>query len=232
MAVFAPTMPGSVPQRGGFLRWIIAGSGLLILMLLFSFLSKLFQTGPVSCVPPQCRIPPPQQGPLPAPDHYTSSRYGFSLDYSPTFPPSDQTAASIGWDGTLGDGSEVSWSFTGGPANGKSAQQIVDDVQAANFPDAQQVYTIPGASLGYLLGYGNVYDVSVAPANGQAVQDRLVVLASIRQELVVVLVGLGPYEQSSPSSDTHPNPAATPLVHLGEFEESVNSVIWPGEPPL
>lgn len=232
MSIYAPTMHDSVPHRGGFLRWIVSSVALLVLVLVLSSISKLSQTSPVNCTPPQCHVPPPQQGGLQVLDRYTSTRYGFSLDYSPAIPPTQQGASSIAWDGTLSDGSEVAWSLTGGPASGKSPQQIVNDVQTSSFPDAQQAYTIPGASLGYMPGFGNVYDLSVAPANGQAVDERLVVMAASRGGLVVVVVGEGPYEQSSPNVDSHPNPANTPLVRLGEFEESVNSVTWPGEPPL
>jgi len=143
--------------------------------------------------------------------------------------PSHISATAIAWDGTLSDGSDVSWSLTGMAANGRSAQQIVDAAQSAHFPDAQQAYTVPDASLGYTLGYGNVYDVTVSPADGQSVHDRLLVFAAIRHGIAVVLIGLGPYRQSSPSNDSQPNPAQTPLVELGDFEENVNSVTWHGE---
>jgi len=219
-------------HRGGFLHWIISTFGLLILILVFQYLSNASQSGPVSCATTQCSVPPPQSGPLRAMNSYTSSKYGYSLDYSPTIPPSQKNSTSISWDGTLNDGSEVQWSFLGGKANGRSAQQIVSDVQTSSFPDARQVYVIPGASLGYVSGYGMVYDIDVAPANGQTVHDRLVVMAAIRNGLAVVVAGEGPYQRSTPSNDSHPNPADTPLVHLGQFEESINSVTWPGESPL
>lgn len=230
MAVYAGSWPGSASERGGFLRWILGGIGLLVLSLLFNFISQLLQPGTVSCGPPQCTLPPPKHGPLTATNHYTSSQYGFSLDYSTNnIQPSQTTASSIAWDGQLSDGSEISWSLTGMPANGRSAQEIVNSTQSAHFPDAQQAYTVPDASLGYMLGYGNVYDVSVSPADGQSVHDRLLVFASIRRGLAVVLIGLGPYQQSSPNSGSQPNPANTPLVQLGDFEENINSVTWPGE---
>ncbi len=50
--------------------------------------------------------------------------------------------------------------------------------------------------------------------------------------LAVVLIGLGPYQKSKPSNDSQPNPADTPLVELGDFEENVNSVTWKGEQPF
>jgi hypothetical protein len=229
MAIYVGAQPGTA-RRGGLLRWIMSALGLVILSILFNIISALLQSGPVSCLPPNCSLPPPKRGPLSAPSVYTSSRYGFSLDYSTnTIQPSQTTDSSISWADQLSDGSNVSWSLTGMPANGRSAQQIVESVQSASYPDAQIAYTVPDASLGYTVGYGNVYDVTVSPGNGSSEHDRLVIFAAIRGSLAVVLVGLGPYVQSSPSQDPQSNPADTPLVELGDFEENVNSVTWPGE---
>lgn len=230
MAVFASTY--SAPHRGGFLRWIVGSVVLLFLTGLLSLLSQLSQTPPASCVGPQCRVPPPQHGQLSAPAVYTSSRYGFSVEYSTAgVAPSQTAASSISWDGMLSDGSEVSWTIVGGPSKGRSPQQIVNSLQTGNFPDAQFVYAIPGAAIGYTSGYGAVYDLSASPANGQAVHDRVVIMVGIRRSLAVAVAGVGPYQRSTPS-DGHPNPADTPLVDLGDFEESTNSVTWPGESPL
>lgn len=218
---------------GGLMRWLLSGGGLFILMTIFQIYSRLSQPSAISCTPPQCVVPPPQQTPLSPPQRYTSSQYGFSLEYSTAnITPSQTTASSISWDAQLSDGSEVSWTALGGKANGRSASQIVDDVQSRNFPDAQEAYSIPDASVGYTLGSGKVYDVTVSPANGQSLHDRLVVMAAIKGGVAVVIAGYGPYQQSSPNSSGHPNPAETPLVHLGDFEETAMSVTWPGEPPL
>ncbi|MBV9282174.1 MAG: hypothetical protein JOZ41_19000 [Chloroflexi bacterium] len=203
---------------------------LLILSLLFNFISQLLQPSPVSCTPPQCKLPPPKQGPLTAPQHYTSSQYGFSLEYSTgNIPPSQTTASSIAWDGQLSDGSEISWSFSGSNGSGQSPQQLVTRAQSQHYPDAQLAYTVPDASLGYTMGYGNVYDVTVSPAAGESEHDRLLIFAAVRGGVAVTMIGLGPYQQASPNSDSQPNPADTPLVELGDFEENLNSVTWKGE---
>ncbi len=230
MAGYAGTY--SVPHHGGFLRWIVGSIGLAFLTLLLSAFSQLSTSTPASCVGPQCRVPPPQHGALSAPSVYTSSRYGFSVEYSSAGgTPSQTGAASISWDGTLGDGSEVSWTILGGPSKGRSAQQIVTSLQTGNFPDAQFVYAIPGAAVGYTAGYGAVYDLSASPTNGQVIHERVVIMVAIRRNLAVAVAGVGPYQRSTPS-DGHPNPADTPLVDLGDFEASSNSVTWPGESPL
>lgn len=222
----------SAPHHGGFLRWIVGSIVLVVLTVLLSAISQLSQSAPPSCTGPQCPVPPPQHTSLSAPTIYTSSRYGFSVEYSNAgASPSQTTGASISWDGTLSDGSEVEWTVLGGPSNGHSAQQIASNLQSGNFPDAQFVYAIPGAAVGYTPGYGAVYDLTASPANGQVVHDRVIIMVSIRRNLAVAVAGVGPYQQSTPS-DGHPNPADTPLVNLGDFEESTNSVTWPGERPL
>lgn len=230
MAVFADAQSGPGTRNAGLGSWISAGVILFLLSMLYSLISQIEQPGPVGCTPPQCTLPPPKHGPLTPPKTYTSSRYGFSLNYSTAnIKPSQITDSSIGWQGQLSDGSDLSWSFTGSPADGRSAQQIVERTQSAKFPDAQKAYTVPNASLGYNIGYGTVYDVTVSPANGQSEHDRLVVYAVTRNGVAVVLVGLGPYKKSSPSSDSHPNPADTPLVELGDFQLNTNTVTWPGQ---
>jgi hypothetical protein len=204
--------------------------GLLVLSLLFNVISQLLQPSPTSCTPPNCSLPPPKRGPLTATNHYTSSQYGFSLAYSTNnIKPSQTTASSIAWDGQLSDGSEISWSFSGSNASGQSAQQLVTKAQSQQYSDAQLAYTVPGASLGYHTGYGSVYDVTVSPANGESQHDRLLVFTAVRGGVAVTMIGLGPYQQSSSSSGSQPNPADTPLVELGDFEENLNSVTWRGE---
>ena len=230
MAVFAGAWPSTSSSRGGFLSWGMGALVLLVLSLLFNFISQLLQPQPARCYPPSCSLPPPKHGPLTPTQRYTSSRYGFSVEYSTSnIKPSQTTDTSIAWDGQLSDGSQLSWSLTGMPANGRSVQQIVNSEQSAHFSDAQLAYSVPNASLGYTVGYGNVYDVTVSPSDGESVHDRLLVFSAIRQGLAVVLIGLGPYQQSSPNNSSQPNPADTPLVELGDYEVNVNSVTWPGQ---
>jgi hypothetical protein len=231
MAVFAGPWPAAgSTRRGGLGSWVLGAVFLLVLSLIFNFISSILQPSPSSCSSQQCTLPPPKQGPLSPTNHYTSSRYGFTVDYSTTnITPSKTSASSIAWDGTLSDNSDVSWSLTGMPASGRSAQQITESTQSSAYPDAQQAYVIPDAALGYTPGYGAVYDVTVSPANGQSQHDRLVVVTAIRNGVAVVLVGLGAYQSSGPGSSSQPNPADTPLVELGDFEENINSVTWSGE---
>ena len=237
MATYAPAthaqLRSSLGHRTGGHHWLLAIGLILLGMIVLGELANTQAPAPVHCRPPACTLPPPRVQPLVDGSTYTSSQYGYSLQYSTqNITPSQVTGSTIAWDATLQDNSEVSWAFTGTNPQGRGAQTIVGDVQANNFPDATLAFTIPGADIGYTPGYGNVYDLTTSPGNGQAVHQRLVVMAAIKRGIAVVVVGLGPYQQTDPQSDGHPSPADTPLVHLGDFQESLESVTWPGDPKL
>lgn len=213
--------------------WLIAIGAIILGSVILSALGAAQQPGTVRCVAPACAPGPPRQQTLSPPSHYTSSSYGYSLDYSTArINPSNSDSRSIAWDATLSDNSDVSWSFLGTSPRGRDTRQIVDALQQENFPDARYVYSIPGASIGYTPGYGNVYDLTVSPGSGSSVHDRLVVMVAIKRGVAVAFVGMGPYRATDPGSDSHPNPADTPLVDLGDVDESLTSVTWKGDPPL
>jgi hypothetical protein len=238
MGVFSPAMHGDLRQAMPHKTrkhhpWLMALGIIILGVVALGVLGSIEQPGPVNCTPPSCVVPPPHRQPLTGPHHFVSSTYGFSLDYSTAnIDPSKVTDSSIAWDGTLGDSGEVFWEFAGVHPHGRSEQQIVDDIQNSNFPDATLAYTIPGADIGYTPGYGNVYDLSEAPGGGAAVHERLIVIAAIKRGVGVVMAAVGPYQQTNPHDDGHPNPADTPLVNLGDFEENLKSVTWKGDPPL
>lgn len=213
--------------------WLIA-IGLIVLgMFILGLVSNAQAPPTVNCSPPRCPLPPPRVQNITDASTYTSSQYGYSLEYSTAhITPSHLTSSTIAWDATLQDNSEVSWAFIGTQPNGRDAQGIVTDAQQNNFPDASLAFTIPNADIGYTPGYGNVYDLTTAPGNGEAIHQRLILIAAVKRGVAVVFVGLGPYRPTTPKSDGHPSPADTPLVHLGDFEQTLKSVIWPGDPKL
>lgn len=217
---------------GRLLRWLLSIVVLIIAMGGFGVISALQSPGTVTCAPPACPIPPPRVHTLTAAQRYTSSTYGYSVEYSTArITPASTNASSIAWDAQLEDGSEIAWSFHGINAQGHGAQQIVGDVQSSNFADANRAFAIPGAEIGYTSGYGNVYDLQVSPGTGQSVHDRLIIMAAVKRGVAVIFVGVGPYKQTN-QKDGHPNPADTPLVALGDVEQSLESVAWKGDPPL
>jgi hypothetical protein len=66
--------------------------------------------------------------------------------------------------------------FTGGPARGHSADEIVTSLQQANAPDAVPDYVVPGASL----GYGEAFQVTPSSADGNPVRFEVTIIGAIR----------------------------------------------------
>lgn len=251
MSLYAPAMHDQMQQAFPHKTrrhhpWLIA-LGILILAIAGLAILGAAQTPSNStCTSVKCTAPPPRPvctasscavppartqaiAPLP---HYTSSAYGFSLYYSTAnIDPSSTDDHSISWDATY-HGSDVNWTFIGTNPNGRDARQIVEDAQSNNFGDASYAYTLPSPTLGDTPGYGNVYDLSVAPNGGEAVHERLFIIAAVKHNVAVVFIAMGPYQQTTPQSDDHPNPADSPIVDLGDVAITVQSVTWPGDPPL
>lgn len=232
----------ATPRRGAAGRrrapaWTLAGGVLVTVAVALGTAAVLLAPHQVRCETFRCTAPPVHQRVAgaslpPGTAGYTSSQYGFSVLYPAGDAPNTKNGSSAEWDGQLHDGSMVAWTFFGVNPGGESAKQIVSTTLQNQYPDASYVYTIPGADLGYTAGYGNVYDVQVSPNGGGTVHARLLIIAAVKNGVGVVYMGLGSYKRSTPQTDGHPNPADTELVNLGDMEEMLATVTWPGSTPF
>jgi hypothetical protein len=210
--------------------WLIAGAAVVAVAVALGIAAYALRPQPSPCTGPQCTHPPTSK-PLAAEGTYTSGALGFSVDFSKDFAPTSTSDSSVDWSGQLSDGTPFDYSFTGDNANGRSAEQVVQDVLQSKFPEAKAAYPaagVPGAELGYTPGYGQVYDVFVN--SGQSTHERVIIIAAVQGNVAVTMVGEGPWRQWTESLDDHPNPADVSFVHLGEYQVSVDSVRWRGEP--
>ncbi len=161
---------------------------------------------------------------------YTSSAFGFTVDYPADAAPSSEDAQSVQWSNE-GRGSNGPWGIelSGETANGRTPAQIVDALQQSQFSGAILAFNISGAEIGYADGYGNVYDVVVAPVGGQQQHERVLIEAAIRDGIAVDLVAFSDF---TPDKNYHPSPAQ--LLPAIEFSADLfaNSVTWQGEPQL
>ena len=82
--------------------------------------------------------------------------------------------------------------------------------------------------MGYVVGYGNVYGLTLRTSTGASAPGRLVIMAAVKNDVAVLFDGFGPRIKPDPAQ--HPNPAATPLVSL--FDLIGNTVTWSGDPAL
>jgi len=114
---------------------------------------------------------------------------------------------------------------------GRSPQQLVAAALRNIYAGAQPAYAIPGAEVGYnSAAYGAVYDILVDPGTGQAVPSRLVIIAAVRKNVAVEVVGFGPVRPASPESFDQPNPSLLGISQT--LDEILNTVTWAGDPPL
>jgi hypothetical protein len=198
--------------------WFLGGGTALFLIVVMASLAVILSPTPQPC-PEPCNVPPPTSLALPPPMQYTSTAYGYSLEYYSA--PTVQDSKTIRWvfNGTW------SYSFTAEPAQGRSAQQVAEQIKQTQFSDAAFVFQIPAAGLGYNPGYGAVYDLTISGGTGQTARARVLVIVSVKKGLAVEMVALGPYEQQTKG---HPNPAGTKLPRMPGV---VNSVVFPGDAP-
>lgn len=234
---YAPASPaqvaGAVPHKtGGGLIWAVAGGGVLFFMVCLAVIALLIgRSITISCTGVGCTRPPAKP-PLGAPHHYTNPN-GFAVDYydHPEFGDHLQvTSNDKGLAFTLVTKSG-NWPYvvTGEKASGRSADQIIDQVQQANFPDASPLYAPPDVSLGVTPGTAKVYNATISPGNGQSIVARIVIAVAVKNGTAVEVIAVGPYIKST-QQDGHPNPSNTFITELAD--EPLKGITWAGDPPL
>jgi hypothetical protein len=117
-------------------------------------------------------------------------------------------------------------------SNGQTAEQIVEStVNQVASGQQQLVYTLGGSMVGYQPGFGAVYSVTPDSGDGQSNPVRVIVMASIENNLAIVVVAEGVFSQFSDSNgDGHASPVDTPIAIGGD--PVVDSVLWPGQTSL
>jgi hypothetical protein len=219
-----------MPHKRHYVLWAIAIAVFAIAAGALGGAAWALQPEATTCKPPSCQIPPPRGDPLPAQAQYTSPRFGFSLQYPSDEAPSKQNDSGVAW--VSRDNSEGA-SIKGMDANGLGPQQIVQNEQQSHYSNATAAYPpsgIPGADLGYMPGYGQVYDVYVS--GGQSQHIRVVIIAAVMNGTGIVLEAEAPFQQTSENNDGHPNPAQLNIVHFPFFHMASSTLTWRGEPPL
>lgn len=167
--------------------------------------------------------------PVQANPRYESADGQFSVSY-----PTEDSAYSITFEE---DG--VSATYTGGDggimelfgvsAEGRSAEQVVDDLLKTKQPDATVAYVLPNATVGYQLGFGEVLDVY--PQGGAVVtRTRIVIMAAVKNDLALIGAAIGPYRKFEPG-DGPGVPSGANLQLAQDLGKYVNSFLWKGDPP-
>lgn len=231
----AAAMPPALLRRGAHRRLFVAlGAGLGVLVLVVVLVSVATRHGsPGSCVPPGCAPPPVAGPPVVGTHHYQSSDFGFTVDYSDfgsLTQNADEQPDALVLDYPDIKGGPSTLQFQGVAADGRTAQQMVEDVVAEAIPGAQLAYVIPNAMVGYRPGYGAVYDYYPQSGNGTAEQQRLVVIAAVKDDLAIVSSADGAYYPFTQDGINAGHPSALDSVIGLFFDDPNNTVQWPGDP--
>jgi len=247
-----PEVPRAT-ERGhglGHLRVILSlVIGLAILALILVLAAVLNEPAPPPrCAPLQCQAPPlgnpfsQATGPPVVSGTLYRNSQGFSLRYYPSTTPLSAVAAAT--DGSA-SGVQLSYSFPssdggtgqlivlGAPATDTTAQAMVTAMINSIAPGAQPVYQLPGALIGYQLGVGEAFNYQPVSSSGAASNDRIIVMAGIKDGFGIWVVAVGALLPNvTPSSsfwNGHPSPANLNVAFVAD--ETVNSITFPSSRP-
>jgi hypothetical protein len=181
-----------------------------------------------SC-PPDCGRPPTGV-PVQASPRWVAGDRSFSVSYPAPGTAYDLTMEDDGVSAVYTGGDGGTMELFGVPAQGRSAEQVVDDLIRDKQPDATVAYVLPNATVGYQPGYGVVLDVYPTSGSGVSTRTRIVILAAVKNDLTLIGAAIGPYRQFTPEDG--PGPPSGANVQLAEdLGKYVNSFLWKGDPP-
>jgi hypothetical protein len=213
---------------------LIAGLGLLTAVLVL--LALALPPAPAQpCTSLRCFAP---FGPVPvhAPHLYTATQ-GWSVQWYPAnavfseHPPATSASASarqlqLNFTNPAAPAEDGQLFFVGVPAGGQNASEIVSALQQANAPNAVPDYVLPGASVGYLPGYGEAFQTTPNSADGDPVKFEVVITCAVRDGYAVCGYAVGPQVNLN-GIVNHPTPAKLALSLWADPD--INGVRWKGE---
>ena len=237
-AAFPDASPGqlaSIRHLGhrGVLATLIGGLALLTVVLVI--LGITLPPAPTTpCTSLQCLVP--FGTPAHLPQVYTSAE-GWSVQWYPASavfsqdPPTTSASASadqlrLDFTNPAAPAQDGELAFVGGPAQGASANQLVTSLQQANAPNAVPNYVVPGASVGYMPGYGEAFQTTPNSADGNPVKFEVVIICAIRHGYAICTYAVGPQVDLNRIVN-HPTEAKLALSLWADPD--LNGVRWKGE---
>jgi hypothetical protein len=210
-------------------------SGLALLAVVLVVLAFVLPSAPAKpCTSLRCLAP--FGIPAHLPQVYTSAE-GWSVQWYPASavfsqqPPMTSASASadqlrLDFTNPAAPAEDGQLAFVGGPAQGQSANQIVTSLQQANAPNAVPDYVVPGASVGYMPGYGEAFQTTPNSANGNPVKFEVVIICAIRHGYAICAYAVGPQVDLNRIVN-HPTQAKLALSLWADPD--LNGVRWKGE---
>jgi hypothetical protein len=231
----SPEQLASIRHLGhrGVLATLIGGLALLTVVLVI--LGITLPPAPTTpCTSLQCLVPFGSPAHLPV--VYTSAE-GWSVQWYPASavfsqqPPSTSASSSadqlrLDFTNPAAPAQDGQLDFVGLPARDASANEIVTGLQQANAPNAVPDYVVPGASVGYMPGYGEAFQTIAISADGNPVKFEVMIMCAIRHGYAICAYAVGPQIDLN-TIVNHPTEAKLALALWADPD--LNGVRWKGE---
>ena len=213
-------------------RWLpvlgLLALGLSVGMIVIGVWDRAVSDAATYACPPDCGRPPNAVAVANLP-RFVAADGQFSVSH----PPSGEIyAVSTDPNGvraqlTAGDGGLLR--LFSQPAQGRVARQVVQQLMAKQYPNAEVVYELPNSTVGYQLGYGVVANFQ-QPGMSSSYPMRVIIMAAVKNDLALIAVAEGPFRRFTQDFGPGPPSAANTEIAL-DMGKYVDSFSWKGDPP-
>jgi hypothetical protein len=217
-------MPASIrPHRTNSAAFLIGATSLVVLVgLLAALVTWAFHPTPVApctsdCPPPQSEQAVAGAAQLPAQYTYTSSTYGYHVDFASPWKVQSSSATTALFDAR--DGLfEVQ-----GIRSSESAAQLIQSVagtfQGSQLPNLADVGPLHGAHIGTQEGVGELYGGTYFPPSGggKSLPVRIGIIVATRGDLTIIATAFAEYD---PQHD---------VMYADDMDYALTEFRWPGE---
>ena len=226
-------LQGQYTAEGAARPRFLAVLGLLALglgvgMIVITLWDRAVTDAATYACPPDCGRPPNAVAVANLP-RFTSADGAFSVSHPPA---SEIYAVRTEPNGvrarlTAGDGGLLR--LFSQPAQGRVARQLVAQLIAKQYPNAEIVYELPNTTVGYQLGYGVVANFR-RPGMSNSYPMRVIIMAAVKNDLALIAVAEGPFRRFTEDFGPGPPSAANTQIAL-DMGKYVDSFSWKGDPP-
>lgn len=218
---YAPAPPASYPRPQTKLGPVLIAGGLIAVLIVAGLVvggiavSRFAGGGHSTCT---SNCPPKFVTPLPEQASFTSTAYGFTVNYSTRWTVRDQSAQGVSLGTHLG---QVDVTGSKGQSREQALQAAVATLPTAKWQDVTTVTPVlRGAHLGDVGGVGAVYAANLVGASQTAVKVRLAVIAASKGGVTVVVMAVDP-------ADPKGSPNGFPEAQLIDY--MCSEFVWAGE---
>ncbi len=221
----APTLP-QTSHRRLLVVWVVAIG--VVAAGLVAMSGAIAKPSARYVCPPECGRPPMGQ-PVTINPRFTAPDGAFTVAYPAEGSAYRVTTGDRGVTADLLAGDGGTMRLFSQPADGRTPQQIANQLVRSTFPDTKIAYEIPNAMVGYQPGYGLVADCWPQGSNASYSRMRVVVMVAVKNGLALVAGAVGPYHAFGPDFGSG-KPSAANLQLALDMGKYVNSFSWRGDP--